>query len=112
MKALMSLILCTVLTACGGDEPVRPTACGNDPGVTPSSSILSVGDTIRLRASPLFDCAGTGPHVARWHSSSAAVAIVDSVTGLVTARASGTATIIASATDNPALAAAGLVQVK
>ncbi len=68
--------------------------------VTPATSTINVGSTTALTASP-FD-QNSAPFVGAtttWSSLNSAVASVDSVSGIVTGVATGTANIIASTTD-------------
>lgn len=115
---LRRLILAPVViavTACSTSVAAPPSNCVNTaPGasVQPSSATLSVGDTLRLAAALPPGCTGTLPTpVWRWSSSNAAVARVDSLTGLVTAVGPGTTAISAAPTFDPTIRGTSTVRV-
>ncbi len=89
--------------------------CLSGPRVSPGSATLVVGDTLRLVAYPAP--AGCGSTVAApigtfgWHSSDAATATVDSLTGIVRARAAGSVTIITFPLSNPTVKGAAAITV-
>jgi uncharacterized protein YjdB len=105
------------LGACSASTvaPAQDTDCANmvSPAIVlPSTATLSVGDTMRLTAILAAHCPG-GPTTAqwRWESGNSALASVDSLTGLVTARAAGTTTVVATATFDSTIAGAATVRV-
>jgi len=64
--------------------------------VTPASANLHPGDTVTVSAT-VNQCGGYPPSaIVRWRSSDTVTAVVDASGGLVRARASGAATIIAT----------------
>lgn len=71
--------------------------------VAPSDTSLTVGDTLRMRVTLHGGpCWGHAlDNGVRWVAHDTSVATVDSVTGLVTARASGTDTLGAHLPGNP-----------
>jgi uncharacterized protein YjdB len=82
--------------------------------VAPSSAILSVGDTVRLRVQG-GSCGGgpdTVPSPWRWRVNNAGIATVDSMTGLVRAVGGGTTTIIARWVVDPNVAGAMSLEVR
>lgn len=116
MKCVACTLLLAALAGCRSEAsmPEQVTLCGLvGATVTPSSASLSVGDTLRFRASSSSGgCTPRGPFIFSWHSSNVSIATVDSISGLVTARSAGTATIVAAATTDAAFAAAAVIQVK
>jgi uncharacterized protein YjdB len=84
--------------------------CIGDPAVNPPSSTLHTGDTLRLRASGSNGCQAITQW--RWRSSDTLVALVDSTQGLVFARKEGTASIVASAVEDPNIRGAAAIVVK
>lgn len=97
--------LAVLLAACGGSTDCSSTAsgCGGGPtvasiAVSPGTDTITVGATTLKTASPR-DASGnvisSAVTTVRWTSSATAVATVDSLTGLVTGVAIGSATITA-----------------
>ncbi|MDE3216991.1 MAG: Ig-like domain-containing protein [Gemmatimonadota bacterium] len=80
--------------------------------VLPSAALLSVGDTLRLSAILGAHCPG-GPTTAQWRfkSADAAIAAVDSLTGLVTAVDTGTTFVTAAATFDSTVIGASTIRV-
>lgn len=110
MKKLLSLIVLAELLACTADPssvaPVAPNCGLSGPTVTPATATLHVGDTVRATVA-LTPCQGIPtPAVFLWRSSDTLRASVDSITGLVRARRSGGATIVASLVIEPAISGA------
>ncbi len=103
------------LAACTTSVAAPQTNCASplpSASVQPSTATLSVGDTVRLTAALPPACAGTLPTpVWRWSSSDAAVARVDSLTGLVTAVGQGNAAISAAPTFDPTIGGTATVRV-
>src|SRR5690348_5735891 len=112
LAAMGTLLLAASLAvACGGDatapsaqqppvqQPPGPAAVASV-AVTPATTTLTPGDTVRLTATAK-DSAGhpLTDRAISWSSSDTNVVIVDS-TGLVTARAQGTVTITAAAEEH------------
>jgi uncharacterized protein YjdB len=95
-----------MITACGatvtdGATPTDPVVCITiGPSVRPNSTTLHPGDTLRLSVSLPSCAAGPTNPTFRWSSSDSTVALVDSLSGLIRARALGTVTIIAAATQD------------
>jgi len=85
------------LTACGGPIHVTSSPQSTRITITPSSSTLSVGQTLQLTASAAYPDGTSKDQTtqARWTSSNASVGSVSS-TGLLRAKAVGTASISAS----------------
>ena len=82
------------------------------PSMTPQTSPLLPGETVRLRITPPACGRAAGDTLATWLSLDTLVAVVDS-TGLVTARASGVATIRATLLPMPPrLAAVATITVR
>ena len=93
-----SLLLTTVLSACGGGDSTAP----NRPAeivITPVDVLQSIGASVTLTA--VVRNASheviSGVAVSSWESSNQSVVTVNATTGLVTAVANGTATITAHA---------------
>ena len=69
--------------------------------VSPPSATLRVGDTLRANAT-VRQCEGLpASTTVRWRSSDTTTATVDSLTGLIQARAAGNATVIATLVVEP-----------
>jgi len=80
------------------------------PSVLPASVAVSVGDTVRFTAEYSTTCPlWSSPTRFRWTSSNAERAIVDSLTGLATARDTGTVVIEATIAQDSTLAGAATV---
>jgi hypothetical protein len=99
--------LALVLAGCSaeGTKSVQtvPDCSLPTPLMTPPYATLHLGDTLRARASFVPCPQENGIVVAfRWRSSDTTIATVDSIAGLVRARKTGTATIIATLTANTA----------
>ncbi len=102
-RPLLRLLATTLLVACGGSEISAGNGTITQPGssqvatvnVTPITALLTVGDTLRLRAATL-DAAGSPlqGRVVAWSTEASAIATV-STTGLVTAQAAGSVRISA-----------------
>jgi len=101
-----------VATACSrADVPlatetpqIPSVICGN--GVSPITAKITVGDTVRFTADI---CRASGP--VRWSVSQTTVAEIDSVSGLLRARAVGSATVIAANVSDPNLKGVAAVEV-
>jgi uncharacterized protein YjdB len=79
--------------------------------VTPPSATLHPGDSLKEAAS-FAACPYDGVVATfRWRSSNTGVAIVDSMAGLVRAVDTGSVTIIATVTENPAVQGAAALTV-
>jgi uncharacterized protein YjdB len=104
-----------VLAACkeaAAPENALPIDCTvGSLSVSPTSPTLHVGDTLRLVAKDTPCPAGPSTATFRWQSSDTAVAVVDSIGGLVLARSTGVATILATETQNRAVSSAAVLQV-
>jgi uncharacterized protein YjdB len=113
MKLMSGILTAALLVACDATEPELQMLCGaSGISVTPASARLGIGDTVRVHSGPLVgQCTKEGPYSGYWQSSDANIATVDSVSGLVTARAVGKATIIITSIPNPSIAAAMVVDV-
>ena len=104
MKVLLFVAALVALTACGAptNDVVTPT---NLPCITigprtqPSSATLHPGDTLRVSVI-LPPCSSTLTTF-RWFSSDSSIAMVDSLSGLIRARAVGTVTMVATAVADP-----------
>jgi len=114
-STLVGLLTFAGLTACG-DKVTVPPPTSNAAGtvvhsvtVSPPSLNLKAGDKVTLAASVDAD-AGVTNRTVTWTSSNTAVATVDG-TGLVTAVAGGTATIVAKSAADPTVSGAAVVQV-
>ena len=68
--------------------------CVGDVALVPGSVVLALGDTVRVRVD-VSSCAMPSPVAVTWASSNSNVAVVDA-SGLVTAKANGSAAIIAT----------------
>lgn len=104
LRRVLDVSILCLLAACGSDGDVKG---GGGPvtqpvssqvatvNVTPITALLTVGDTLRLRAATL-DVGGLSllGRVVTWSTESATIAPV-STTGLVTARAAGSVRISA-----------------
>jgi uncharacterized protein YjdB len=71
--------------------------------VSPPSATLHVGDTLRGIAQTPSCRSNQMVETFWWRTSDTSVAAVDSVAGLLRAKHTGTATVIATATSNPAI---------
>jgi hypothetical protein len=72
--------------------------------VSPPYATLHPGDTVRANASHSVCPQDNGPALTyRWRSSDTSVAVVDSVAGLVRARKTGTASLVATAAAAPSV---------
>jgi len=105
MRVIVSACLVLAIVACSRDTsspPSQDVGCvASGAVVVPSIATLHSGDTVRASAS-LPPCSGRPAFVEfRWRSSDTLVASVDPIAGLVRARRSGVATIIASAVLDP-----------
>jgi len=106
-----------VAIACGTlGGPAEENATGgvcdlNGLVVSPAVVTLHVGDTLRISAQLQF--CGAKPTYAdfRWQSNDTSIARVDSLIGLIHARARGQVSIIASAVLDPTVKASALVSV-
>ena len=104
--------------ACGGAadavrrEPTEATAetCLSLPTVAPPFATIRIGDTLRVMAR--FDDCAARASSAWWASMDKRVATIDSVSGLITGRGAGTATIIASGIVDPTQRAGMLIEVR
>jgi uncharacterized protein YjdB len=108
MKLAALFILAISIAAC--DTSLTPHLAGLGPGnglgsdtcrvqsviVTPDSTTLRVGQTLRPTATVL-SCASSANEGVRWASSDTNVAIVDAVLGFIQARRVGSAIITATA---------------
>jgi uncharacterized protein YjdB len=99
---ILSTIALAVVVACDH----APTAAKTDTTtpvdctlqgltVSPASAAVFVGDTIRLTAHEPTCSGSTLPTTVGWRSSDSTFAAVDSLSGLVHARAAGNVTILA-----------------
>jgi uncharacterized protein YjdB len=79
--------------------------------VSPTEATLHRGDTLRVRAFVTPCPQDTFTPTFLWSSSDASVANVDSISGLVLAKSTGTATILGAATQNRAIAIAAVIRV-
>ena len=78
----------------GPAEPQPPTSCiARGWGLSPASVALFVADTMRFTLVP-GGCDFL-PQAVRWSSSNAQIAEVDSISGLVRGKATGSITILA-----------------
>jgi uncharacterized protein YjdB len=105
MRVLIAVCIALVVAACGRsstDSTASHVDCTTTgPTVSPPSVTLHPGDTLRATAF-VHQCEGQPTSTTvRWRTSDTAVAGVDSLSGLVRARASGRSTIIASLVVNP-----------
>ena len=89
------LVAAVVLAACGGDGPIVTSCVVNSVSVTPPTATLLPGGTQPLAVSVNSSNCSTQPAVS-WTTSAADIATV-STAGLVTAVASGSAIITATA---------------
>ena len=104
MRSLLFVAALVAVGACGAtaSDAVSPTdsaVCITiGPSVRPNFATLHPGDTLRASASLPSCTAGAITPTFRWASSDSSVALVDSLSGLIRARALGTVTISAAAT--------------
>jgi len=114
-STLLAVLAATSLTACGDKVdvvgPPSQTVGTNVISVTvsPSNVPMNVGDKVTLAASVNAE-AGVTNRTVTWSSSNTTVADVDA-NGVVTAKAVGTASIVASAVANTAIKGAAVVTV-
>lgn len=101
------------ITACGDKVTVPPPAATDSVvhsvTVSPPSANMNVGDKVQFGAS-VDAGAGISDRTVKWSSSNSAVATVDQ-TGLVTAVAAGTASILATSNANTQVSGAAVVTV-
>ena len=97
------------LSACGKESIEPPITCLGAVTITPTSANLAVSDTIRA-AAPAVLCGAR--YAWWWKTSNAAVATVDSASGLVRARGTGITTIIGIAVQDANVRGAMAVQVR
>ena len=115
MKVIARIALMVAIGACSeGTAPELENLCGaSGPSITPTAATLAVGDTLRFQVGPMTNfCTGKGPFPPVFSSSNAAIVSVDAVSGLVTARAIGVASVVATSSGDPSWAVAAGVQVK
>ena len=99
---LLGIVAVSLVIACGVQQTVAPPDSPPNFGVSgisvsPQSATLHVGDTLRLRGIATYGTAQTPRDTTiMWVSSRPAVARIDSLSGLVTASAPGTATMTAT----------------
>lgn len=78
------------------------------PSVSPSSVTVRVGDTVRFSATSHSTCAPwNSPTQWRWSSGNVVRMTVDSLSGLATARDTGTVVIVATSVLDPTVSGAG-----
>lgn len=100
----------TASTAVSSQRTCTGTALMIGPTVVPSSVTVSVGDTVRFAAKYDNACAPwSSPTQWRWTSSNAERATVDSLTGLATARDTGTVVIVATVRQDSTVASGATV---
>jgi uncharacterized protein YjdB len=115
LRVLLHLLIVTVTTSCGnGPEsdpfvPVPPKTGITGISVAPGAASLSVGDTVRFRATLVLDVPSLDSTLL-WSSDRPGVALVDSV-GVATAIAPGVATIIVTWRSNQNFKAGAQVNV-
>jgi uncharacterized protein YjdB len=116
MRILLTLAALGILacdrtpTAAKVDTAASPDQCLSGAVVHPASATLLAGDTVRLSVSACNGSPALGGTFG-WHSSNPAIASVDSLSGLVHARAVGSATIIASQISDQTLKGAAAITV-
>jgi hypothetical protein len=100
LRSVLPGLACLVIAACkdtlatGGQTNPNIVCDSPGPTLSPSSTVLRVGDTVRVRAVlPPPPCSSER---VVWSTMNAAVARVDSVSGLVTAVGIGFTEIVAS----------------
>lgn len=82
--------------------------CIGDPTVSPPTIKMFIGDTAVVTMH--MGCADQSSSLT-WRSSNMAVALVDSVRGVIRALAVGSATVTATLVSNPAVSGSAVVQV-
>jgi hypothetical protein len=116
-RLILLLGLAPLAAACGaadavrGDTTLGTRAFPDHPLITPSQAALRVADTVRLSVRYPADFFPPIYPPARWSSANAAIASVDSLSGLVTARDTGTITIVATLLADPNLKGAMILRV-
>lgn len=102
---LVAVGLGLVIGACteGTKSVQAPDCIAVGPQVTPASSTLHPGDSVKATASVLPCQTDNVVPAFRWRSSNPSVAIVDSIAGLVRALDTGRTSIVASLTVNRAV---------
>jgi uncharacterized protein YjdB len=107
-----SAIACAAPYSPHADTTTTPVSCTlRGVTVSPATRVVKVGDTLRVAAS-FNDCPGPQRiHEFRWSSSNPAIATVDSLGGLTTARGEGVATISAALAEDRSQKGAMLLQV-
>jgi hypothetical protein len=115
MRSSALVVAVISLAGCGGDrvpsspEGISKSGPPDRPIITPSTATLRVGDSLRLTVA-----AHDNPSVAvpaGWSSLDPRVAQVDSLTGVVHARASGTTVVKAKLASDSTQTSAVVVQV-
>jgi hypothetical protein len=108
------LVWCVVVAVAGCDRPGIDRIAAPPDGdctlwrirVSPASATLHPGDSLSAMAT-VNQCQGVPSSTAvRWRSTDTATAIVDALTGLVRARASGPVTIVATVVDDTTITGA------
>ncbi|HEY5220121.1 MAG TPA: Ig-like domain-containing protein [Gemmatimonadaceae bacterium] len=101
----------TAATTSSNCNGITETAIG--PAVTPSSVVVSIGDTVRFSAFASPPCSSGIDSVRfRWSSGNTSRMTVDSLSGLATARDSGTVVITAAEVVDPTVIGAATAVIK
>jgi uncharacterized protein YjdB len=79
--------------------------------VMPASATAHIVDTLRVTATPLRGCSGIAGSTFRWRSNDTSIATVDSLSGLLRARATGNVAIVARAVEDTTIAGAMILKV-
>jgi uncharacterized protein YjdB len=114
LRRWIARLMLAGVAACAGKATTAANGaedCGNSLQtaiVSPASATLHVGDTLRFSAA--MPACTPAPQF-RWSSTSPALVSVDSLSGLATARATGTVGIAAAPTFDRTVGGAATVQV-
>lgn len=107
--ALIVAVGAVGLVACDDDGPVGPPASVEQVTISPQSATLQVGGSIQFVAQ--VQTTGDAAETVNWSSSNSGVVTVDQ-NGVATAQSAGSASIIATSTENPNKSAAANVTVE
>lgn len=115
VRGVIVALACAGVVACRAKAstapPVVVCAGGLGASVSPVTATMTVGDTLRLSASIAGCIAGSVPNQWHWRSGDVAVASVDSLDGLVTARAAGTDVVTGVFVSDPTITVGATLRV-
>jgi hypothetical protein len=111
------LVLLSAVAVAGCDTASATSAgigsigCESTMRVSPATITLSIGDSVKVTASPSQCSSLPVPFSVFWRSSNGAVVSVDSLGGIVRALGTGQATVIASVVNDTIVKGAAVVVV-